>query len=320
MTIIYLKGREAPKASRSAMETLLFTRADIDGWKLPGFQRPLKVTAKVLQIAEDMKSDGGIVPGVLTLGRLGADKSFYIVDGQHRVEAFKISDLPECIADVRMVNFGSMAEMAEEFVQLNSRLVNMRPDDILRSLEESMPTLRRIRSTCDFVSYGQIRRGSGHSALISMSALLRCWHMSRTEVPGQNAPPATALASALDMNEVDKLVVFMNTARAAWGTDPENYRLWGNLNLTISMWLWRRLVIDRDRGLKRAEVLSADMFRKCMMSASADSGYLDWLVGRNMVERERSPCYLRLKSIFTKRIQQDTAKKVLLPKPSWASR
>lgn len=320
MSIVYLKGREAPKAARSAMETLIFSREEINAWKLPAFQRELRINAKVMAIADAMKEEGGTIPGVLTLGRIGADKSFYIVDGQHRVEAFKLSGLMECIADVRIITFSSMADMANEFVELNSRLVNMKPDDILRGLEDSMPALRKIREGCPFVTYGHVRRGSGCSALIGMASLLRCWNMSSPEVPVASAPPAPTLAAALDNNEADKLIVFMSVARAAWGEDPENYRLWNTLNLTITMWLWRRLVLDRERGVKRAVVMTPDSFRKCLMSVSAESSYLDWLVGRNLNERDRSPCYMRLKVIFTKRLQEDSNKKVLLIAPSWASR
>lgn len=50
MSIVNLKGKEAPKSVRSAMETLLFTRAEIDGWQLPKFQRPLRVNEKVLAL------------------------------------------------------------------------------------------------------------------------------------------------------------------------------------------------------------------------------------------------------------------------------
>ena len=319
-SITYLKGKEPPKSRRSSMETLIFTRNEVESWKLPGFQRPIRVNGKVLGLAEDMKRDGGVVPGVLTLGRLGSDKTFYLVDGQHRVEGFKISELAECIADVRIIVFESMADMAEEFVNLNSRLVNMRPDDILRGLQESTPSLRRIISHCDFVSFGQVRRGDAKSALIGMSMLLRCWHMSHPEVPAQNAPPAATLASSLDVKEADQIIAFLNVARAAWGKDPENYRLWGALNLTITMWLWRRLVLDRERGVKRSIVLNADSFRKCLMSVSADAGYLDWLLGRSMCERDRSPCFMRLKAIFVKRLQQDGAGKVMIMTPAWASK
>jgi hypothetical protein len=323
MTILHLKAREAPKSVRSAMDTLLFTREDIANWKVPQFQRPIRVNAKVLALAEELKQSGGVIPGILTLGKLGANKTFYIVDGQHRAEAFKISELPECIADVRIVTFATMADMAEEFVNLNSRLVNMRPDDILRSLEESMPALRRVTENCEFVSYGQVRRGVTGSALVSMSVLLRAWFMSVNEVPTNGAPNATVLAGLLDNNEADKLIVFMQAARAAWGTDPENYKLWSGLNLTMSMWMWRRLVLDTDRrGGKRTVILTPDQFRKCLMAVSADRLYLDWLHGRTVSEVHRSPCYTRLKAIFTRRLQQDSKdpKKIALPSPSWASR
>ncbi len=145
MSIVNFKGREAPKSVRSAMETLLFTRGEVDAWRVPDFQRPIRVNAKVLALVEELKRNGGIIPGILTLGKISGDKTIYIVDGQHRAEAFKISELGECIADVRIVTFESFADMANEFVELNSRLVNMRPDDILRSLAQSMPALQRPR-------------------------------------------------------------------------------------------------------------------------------------------------------------------------------
>jgi hypothetical protein len=318
-----LKGREAPKAKRSTMETLIFTRNEVMAWKIPPFQRAVRVNAKVLEVSEQLKVDGGVIPGVLTLGRLGSDKTIYLVDGQHRVEAFKISELPECIADARVCSYSSMAEMAEDFVELNGKLVNMRPDDILRGLEESLPQLRRIRSSCDCVSYGQVRRGDQSSALIGMSQLLRCWNMGKAEVVARHAPPATILAQTLDDEEADRLIVFMNTARAAWGTDEENYRLWGSLNLTICMWLWRRLVLEKERGVKKAVVLSPDEYRKCLMSVSADSGYLEWLVGRQIGERDRAPCYMRLRAIFAKRLAEGRpagAPKIMFPQPSWVVR
>jgi len=318
MTIIHLKGREAPKAKRSAMETMIFSRDEVLTWKLPPFQRPLRVNAKVLGLSEQLKVDGGVIPGVLTLGRLGSDKTFYVVDGQHRIESFKLSELKECIADVRIFPATSMAELAQEFVELNGRLVNMRPDDILRGLEESLPQLRRVRASCDFVGYGQIHRSTAGSALIGMSALLRCWHMGRAEFPARHSPPAHELAVTLDADEADKLILFMQTARSAWGVDQENYRLWGSLNLTICMWLWRRLVLDKTRGAKRYVILSPDDFRKCLMQVSADEGYLEWLVGRQMGERDRAPCYTRLRSNFVKRLQAGNDKaKVMLPQPSW---
>jgi hypothetical protein len=330
VTIAHLKSREAPKSVRSSMETLLFSRSEVEQWRVPEFQRPIRVNAKVMALSEEIRQNGGILPGILTLGRLPGDKTNYLVDGQHRVEAFKISEMPEFIADVRICQFDTMAEMADEFVELNSRLVNMRPDDILRSLEQSMPALARITDNCEFVSYGQVRRGNTGSALVSMSALLRAWHMSAGETPNQNAPSAPVLASLIDNNEADKIIAFMQIARGAWGTDPENYRLWGTINLTICMWLWRRLVLDTQRGgtgtgkagagYAKVIVLTPTQFGKCLMAVSANSQYVDWLVGRSWTERDRSPCYMRLKGIFTQRLQEEFKdRRVMLPAPAWAS-
>lgn len=321
MSIVNLKAKDAPKSARSAMETLLFTADEVALWRLPAFQRPLRMNEKVRAAAATMKDDGGIIPGVLTLGKIIGEKTHYIVDGQHRVEAFKLSGLSECIADVRIVTFETMGEMAAEFLMLNSRIAAMRPDDFLRGLEESTPALLRIRTACDFVGYGQIRRGNPTSPVVGMSTLLKNWHWSAGDTPAINTTyTASRIAEAMDDLECQRLIVFMQTARAAWGSDQENYRLWGALNLTLTMWLWRQLVLDKDRSIKRSIVLTPDLFKKCLMSVSSDGSYLDWLVGRSMTERDRSPCYIRLKSIFAKRLAQETSKKVVLPSPAWSSR
>jgi hypothetical protein len=54
------------------------------------------------------------------------------------------------------------------------------------------------------------------------------------------------------------------------------------------------------------------------MSISADSTYVDWLLGRHIGERDRSPCYRRIKDIFAARLEAIQGKKPLLPQPSWA--
>lgn len=323
MTILNLKGKEAPKAARSAMETMIFSRVEVDTWRIPPFQRPLRVNDKVRAMAEDLTANGGVISGVLTLGRLERERTFFIVDGQHRVEAFKISQLKECIADVRIVTFENMGEMAEEFVTLNSSLVKMRPDDILRGLEGSIPALSHIARSCDFIGYGNIRRGDAKSPVVSMSLVLKAWNSSTYDTPSNSSGSrsATQFAQDIDDLEAQRLVVFMQVARDAWGADVENYRLWGSLNLTILMWMWRRIVLDKDRsGNKRTAVLTVDQFKKCLMSVAADRSYADWLVGRNLTERDRAPCYSRLKAIMIRRLQQDSTKKLTLPQPAWGSR
>ena len=279
---------------------------------------------KVRQVAEQITHNGGIVPGVITLGTISGDRSIYLVDGQHRREAFLISELPECIADCRMCEFDSLPEMAQEYVELNSSLVKMLPDDMLRGIEGSIKSLGFIRSSCEFVGYGHVRRNSTHTALLSMSAVLRCWAGSAPETPsGTGGKSALHIAEEMDDASAQNLVAFLQIARAAWGSDAEYFRMWGNLNLTICMWMYRRLVMDKDRGVKRYVLLTPDSFRKCLMSASASPEYIDWLTGRVMGERDRSPCFMRLKGIFQNRLRQDSrdpTKKPMLPTPAWASK
>lgn len=322
--VINLKdAREAPKAVRTSTDTLLISTHEIGTWQLPEFQRPRRINEKVKAIAEELKTNGGFISGVLTIGRVGNDKTNWLVDGQHRIEAFKISGLHEAIADVRIMHFDTMADMADEFVKLNSKIVNMRPDDILRGMETRCPPLLTIRKHCEFVGYNQIRRNTTYSPIISMAAVLRCWTGSEPDTPSLSiGGSALNMATTLSELQAESCVQFLNTADAAWGRDFENFRLWNALNLSLCMWLFRRLVLDRDRsGTKRYVLLNIAQFKKCLMSLSADSNYVDWLAGRAMGERERRPAYNRIKSIFANRIAEDFGDKKVakLPQPAWAA-
>lgn len=323
-TVHTIRGAHlAPKASQSKMETIIINQPMVNNWRIPPFQRPLRLNCKVQAVTEAIKASE-VVEGVLTLGALKNDAALYIVDGQHRIEAFRLSGLKEAIADVRVVTFLSMAEMAEEFVQLNTALVKMRPDDILRGLEATVPALREISKRCEFVGYGQIKRNGSGGPIVSMSALLRCWGASQYEVPSSSSIPGgvIGLAQGIDQDSLNNLLAFLQVAYTAWARDPEYYRLWGGLNMTISMWLWRRLVIDKERsGPKRYISLDIPKFKKCLMALSNENDYLSWLHARTFAEGNRAPCYTRMKAIFVRRLAEDStsAKKPTLPAPAWAA-
>lgn len=311
-------AREAPKAKRSTMQTLIFKVAEIGAWRVPPFQRPVRVNGKVQALALEIQGGGGVIPGVITLGTVAGDSATYIVDGQHRLEAFRISGLAECIGDFRLCQFESMGEMAQEFVDLNSALVKMRPDDILRGLESSNRALRRLRQDCPFIGYDMIRRGAA-SPMLGMSLTLRCWNGSATETPTSAGMSATQIAESLTDDAVSDLVEFLGIAHAAWGRDPEYARLWGALNLAVCMWMFRRLVKDRVRvGNQRYVVLSAKQFSACLMALSANGGYVDWLQGRALGDRDRGPCYTRIRKIFADRLTADGMTRVQFPQPSWS--
>lgn len=313
MNIVPMK--KAPIAVRSRMDTLILTPMVVSSWHHPPFQRPLKVNAKVRCLSEMLPTNGGVIDGVLTLGEL--NKKTYLLDGQHRVKAFEMSGLKEAYADVRICLFDTLADMGEEYVKLNSALVRMDPDDILRGLESSVEAIRLIKERCAFVGYGQVRRG-GSTPVVSMSVVIRTWAGSRTSIPTRASGAALDMARETTLDEAVQLVQFLHLCKNAWGSDSEYYRLWGALNLTMCAWLYRRMVLERDSS-KKATNLNSQQFQRCLMSL-AEENYIDWLVGRKMSDTDRSPAYTRIRSIFASRIRSENiTDKPRLPQPEWAS-
>lgn len=305
----------AQKATRTTVDTVLISKDIVSSWKNPPFQRPLRVNDKVRALAETIKADGGVLPGVVTLGVMGGAK--YLLDGQHRREAFLLSGCDEGYTDVRTHFFDDMGQMGEEFVALNSQLVRLRPDDILRGLEGSFEPLRLIRAKCRFVGYDMIRRNE-NAPILSMSLVLRVWRGSASEVPAPHGVATTAanLAKTITEDDADQMIAFLLCCHEAWGRELENARLWGSLNLILCAWLYRRTVITQWSA--KTPKLTRELFRKCLMSLSADAHYTDWLVGRHLGERDRSPAYDRLKAVFAARLALEMGQKPKLPAPAWA--
>lgn len=309
------KPKTSPeRKTRTVVDTIMVTPESVKKWKIPPFQRPVQENEKVRLLAETLKDDGGVWPGIITLGILNGDT--YVVDGQHRKVAFVMSGLQEGYTDVRMHHFESMAAMGEEFVQLNSQLVRMRPDDILRGLEESCPAMIEIRRRCPFVGYDMVRRGPS-APLVSMSTILRWWKGSAAEAPVPTGSGLSTAQLAVTFNEEETAQAcdFLDLALGAFGRDPEYVRLWGALNMILCMWLYRRLVVNPYSS--KTKKMSRDQFKKCLMSVSAQADYLDWLLGRKLCERDRSPAYSKIKGAFAQRIYTDTGVKAMLPQPSW---
>ena len=308
-----IKPTKPQRATRTKVDTILLTPIIIKSWKTPPFQRPLKVNDKVLALAEQIKMDGGVLPGILTLGILDVDT--YRVDGQHRSEAFLLSELSEGYADVRYHWFDSMAEMGLEFERLNSSLVRMRPDDILRAREASSESLTKLRDKCPFIGYDMIRRRP-LSPILSMATVLRCWFASESEVPTAGGISATAAAERMTIDEADTMIGFLALADDAWGRELEYARVWSSHTLTLAMWLYRRTVIAQYSPATTR--LTKDQFRKCLMSLTADGRHMDYLVGRMLNDRDRAPGYNRMKAIFARRMEPEIGKKGRLPGPAWA--
>lgn len=307
---------EAERATQTTLDTIEISKKEATSWKSPAFQREFKVVPKVVQLSEEI-THTGVLPGVLTLGVL--DGVVYVVDGQHRLGAFLMTDLLSVYADVRTHHFRTMAEMAEEYVRLNQQLVRLRPDDILKGLEQSNAHLREIRAKCPYVGYDSVRRGGAASPVLSMSTVLRVWSGSRPEVPSLGGLGAVSVAGTLDDPDTAQLITCLALCFEAWRRDPEYRTLWGSLNLILCFWLYRRVVVgDAGKGTSRATKLSAEQFRACLQALSASAEYVEYLVGRRISDRDRAPAYNRMKTIFAGRYMKDRGTKLMLPSPPWA--
>jgi hypothetical protein len=316
----FAKPEAAPSRQfeKTQMETKLLSLDEMFRWKLPPFQREERQTQKVLEFAEELKCNGGMVSGTILLGMLrGQEDTVYLVDGQQRRHGCEISTMEEFIADISLKTYDSMADMAEDFKRANGRLVPFKPDDLLRAYEVTHVHLKQLHDDCPFIGYVNIRRNDDKGAVLSMSCALRCWFGSALVTPAlQNQ--AVTLLDQLDESQRQCMTIFLRTAHNAWGTDRSYGRLWANLNLLMTMYLYRKLVLDPVPSARRVP-LPIEMFRKCLMSVSADGSYSDWLQGRNVGERDRAPCYRRLKTIFAQRLLREYNGKIFkMPKPDWS--
>ncbi len=304
---------KAEKATQSVVDTIIFSLEDAKKWKLPKFQRPLRVNQNVIDIGVGIKERGGIIPGVITFGVF--DGVIYLLDGQHRREGFLLSECQEGMADTRTCYFDSMAEMAAEYRNLQKSLVVWKPDDTLRSMECGSDLLRRIRRECPFLGYAFFR-AQDSSPILSMSTAMRVWIGSAAEAPRSGQTKAEVLVDNLSEDSTDSMIEFMNTCYGAWKKDTINARLYGTLNLMLCAWLYRRTVIDGYSA--RSVRMTKEQFRRCLMEVALDQTYLDWLVGRGLNERDRTPAYSRLRDCFVRSIQRDTGVRAAFPKPEWA--
>ena len=301
------------KSTKTHVDTIAFSVKEAESWKSPSFQRGIKINDKVTELSKQIATDGGVIPGIITFGVL--ENVRYLLDGQQRRQAFIMSGKEMGYADIRTCFCDDEAEMADEFVRLNSSLVRMMPDDILRGMEPSHPYLALIREKCPFVGYDFIRRGE-NSPLLSMSSMLRAWFAAAREAPGSVGMSSAKLAEQLSEKETENLISYLKDGFEAWGKDPEYIRLWQMVNLTLVAWLYRRTVLEAYSH--RSARLDRATFRKCMMSLSADSNYLDWLTGRHLGEKDRAPAFQRIKGIIAKRLTLELGTKPSLPSPAWA--
>lgn len=313
LTVVPPPKTRAEKQTRSVTEAILINKEWLDQLRKPPFQRPLKLNEKVEHVVDVIKQNGGIIPGVLAIGALEGRR--YVIDGQHRIDAFRRSGLAEGYADVRYFYASSLAEMGEEFVRINSSLVRLSTDDMLRGLEASNPAVQAIHKACPFVGFANVRRGGG--PVLSMSAVLRFWFGTTFETPSYKHIEQ-GLKLLQDPKELKLLIDFLTLCYECWGTpaDDDGKRLYTNLNMLLCGWAYRRAVLKAYGASKQ---IPLDMFKKYLMELQ-DPRYTTWLRGRIHPDKYRSAAWFHMKRLWSRRHFNEVGHVPRLPQPGWAGK
>ena len=297
---------------RTEIKKVKLTPAMVGSWKAPSFQRELRVNTNVeLLVQKLVASDKPHLPGVITLSVF--KDTTYLTDGQHRIKAFLLSELDSVSADVRTAYADSEAEMGEEFVQINSSIAALKPDHILKGLLGTSDGMRYIvKHHKNIVGFNQIRRREG-SPVLSMSAFLRCWFASAKDVPRGGGVTAQGSVARFTLHEAETASEVLTACEIAWGMGPESYMLWNVLNLSLVMWVYRKMVLDSSNTATRSTKLTVNQFKLCLMQLAADDNYVGWLRGRSSNEFSQGPCYERIRRAFYKRYRAETGKAIIMP-------
>ena len=59
---------EAEKSTQTTLDTWEITPNQARSWRMPPFQRPLRINEKVQVLAKTIRIEDGVIPGVFTLG------------------------------------------------------------------------------------------------------------------------------------------------------------------------------------------------------------------------------------------------------------
>lgn len=288
----------------------------------PEFQRPLNINEEVISLAHAMMLEAAgsrdrmcTIPDDIVFGRL--DGREYLIDGQHRIfGAFalasglrdyggsKLSPPPggvaplSALAQVKIIEFDSIAEMAQAFSRFQKKLVQLKPDDNLRALEYTNTHLRDIRKACPFIGYEK-NRNTKATIMLSMSAAIRVWFGSGAVPAG--GPSADKAAALLDDEQARHIIGFFEACEAAgWvNQDKSNERLWSSLNIGINMWLWRAMVLGISGRLRTAgcTALKATQYIECMKELRNEE-YLKFLYSRSLRFQDRVPTYEFMQELF----------------------
>lgn len=311
----------AEKRSRTVSKTVILDFEDCEAsWKVVGdIQRGSSLTKKIVEVGEDI-GGSGIFPSTIYIAVWEGNQ--YINDGLQRFsgwrDAVSKGGPTQVAANVQWEYFpdgpDGKAKMGERFAKLQLTLKRHRPDDGLRAIQHSLPAIKLIADECPNVGFGAVQRSNSKNTSLSMAVALQSWASSASE-QCTSSGSARDLAYRLTMDDAKKCVSFLTVARGAWGSTVEYNRLWGPVNLSVCMWLYRRMVVDPEQGVTP---LTAKQFSNCLVTLTNDtpkSTYVEWLRAKpSSAENRRMALANHIRPRFISRIRQEKIRKHSSPK------
>lgn len=302
------------------VEKIIITHEIVEGWKKPPFQRPVAIGRNLGKLAVNLQDDEFLLTTIY-LGVL--DGVTYIVDGQHRKEAFIASGLRRLVAPVTTRYYpdgtAGLTRMCEDFLKINTHVKNPTANDKLRALEPTNPLIGKIREDCPFVGYSGFRR-SDSSPIVSMAQAIRALVISAQEAPGSAGRSAVDHAVEMRSSEVNGLKTFLKLAYESWGRDAENKYLWSPMNLTMCLWFFRRMLRSPSSSGSLGNTTQAqflDIFFGLMSNRRYRALLQGNKGGRLHDSNTRNPVCRELMKTIKAQLKKDGTKSPYIPKPSW---
>ena len=166
------------------MKVMAVTRKTIEGWAKPDFQRPVAENKNLGELAVQIQDQGWLLTAIYLGIWMGKT---YLVDGQHRMQAFIASGLEQMsvpvITKYYLDGAKGLAAMCEDFLRINSHIKNPTANDMLKALEGKNSHIKEIRTNCPFVGYTHLRRTES-APILGMAQAIRALVVSRQEIPG----------------------------------------------------------------------------------------------------------------------------------------
>lgn len=282
-------------------------------WKIPDWGREPKVNRHVLSVAEDLKECNHL-SSTLVLGVY--DNTIWRIDGNHRLLGFLLSGIPNMLAHCMVHYCDGHKDMYRIYKIYQRHLRTPTKDDNLKGLAETRDPLQTIKNRCKFVTYETVN--DTESRRIRMSAVIRAWYDSVPYIPKHIRANIEEQAVKIEETEARKIVEFLLACKE--GLSIQVPFLWKPINITLLMWLYRRLVwgeIDVESEDVEYSRLTKDEFILGMLGLQTNNYY--GTLGTRELERDRFGAYTSLMSYFKKSLHSMGVKRRLtLPiKPKW---